>query len=170
MHGRKGNRPAGWLLSRTDRRVFHYVSCRDHNDLYRIIDPQEQRTRIFHSPLRIGNGEVDGRSPVIRGYFYFSRYHDLVVDAMNVEHAVNPDGRFSLAGYRAFNPIGMKSNFWIAIAFQNFFVHLAVAHAAAALAAAGIDYDLARDLPRCRLELQGATLQLKRSANGVKNI
>ncbi len=49
-------------------------------------------------------------------------------------------------------------------------MHFAVAHAAAALAAFGIDHNLAARFSRGRLELQRSVLQLKRSLHGVKNV
>ena len=118
----------------------------------------------------IGNGEVNRCRPVIRGHLHFGRNRDLAVRSVNVEHAVNFHGRFSLARNCAVDSVGTKRNLGIARALQNFLVHLAVAHPAAAIAARGVDHNLARDFSRCRLELKRSVLQLESSVHGVENI
>ena len=104
---------------------------------------QKQVAGILHSPLRVRNREVNRCGPTVCRHLHFGRHGDLAVDSVNVEHAVNLDGRFSRAGDGAFDLVGTKSNFRIALALQDFLMHLAVAHAAAALATFGVNHNLA---------------------------
>ena len=131
---------------------------------------QKQGARIFHSPLRIGNREVNRRGPTALRPLHFGGHGDLAVYSVDVEPAVHSYRRLSLRRNRALNAVRTKRNFRIALALQDLVVHFAVAHSAAALAAFGVDHNLTADCSRGRIELHGSVLQLKRSLHGVKYV
>jgi hypothetical protein len=81
-------------------------------------------------------------SPVVRSHVNLGWNCDLAVDSVNAEHAMHLHAGLSLHGDRAFHSIGTKRNLRILFALEHFPMHLAIAHAAAALAALGVDYDL----------------------------
>src|SRR5579864_4029370 len=124
MHRRKRNRAAGWLLSLgRDRRSYHVSGCHQIN-FDRILDLQEQRARIFHSPLGVWNREVNCSGPVVGHHLYIGWDRDFMVDAMNVKHSVDSDRGLSLTRDGSLDSVGMKNDFRITAAFKNFLVHL----------------------------------------------
>lgn len=122
MHRRKGNRPAERLLSGSCGRASCYAPGSNQIDLHRIIHPQEQRARIFHSPLRIGNREVNRRAPTARRPLHFGGHGDLAVYSVDVEPAVHSYRRRSLRRNRALNSVRTKRNFRIALALRDLVV------------------------------------------------
>src|SRR6202050_2655981 len=159
-----------WLLSRIGDRCSYHVSGGQQVNFDRVVDVQKQRALICHSPLPVRNREVNRRGPAAQRYPQFGWHGDLAVDAVDIEHAVHSYRRLSLRRNRALNAVRAKRNFRIALALQDFAVHLAVADSAATGAAFGVDHNLTADFSGGRIELHGSVLQLKGSMHGVKYV
>src|SRR5258708_19842279 len=88
---------------------------------------------------------------------------DLMIDSMHTENSANLHGRFAFWRHHPLDTVRPKSNFRIAFALQNLPMHLAISHAAAAIAALRIYHDLSRYLSADRTDFPPALFQLKSS-------
>ena len=113
---------------------------------------------------------MEGCRPIPRSHLDFSRNREFMIGAVDGENSVNADRGLPLKGYLSLDLIRTECNFRIAVTLQNFFVHFAVAHSVAALAAFGIHYDLAGQFARSSSQVQRTFLQMKCSVNGVQHI
>jgi hypothetical protein len=83
---------------------------------------------------------------------------------------MHADSGFSLQRHYSFEAIGAEYDLFVALAFEHFPMHLAVAHAVSTFAAARIHHDFARDFTQRRIEKQRPPFQMKSSPNRVKYI
>ena len=83
---------------------------------------------------------------------------------------MHPDSGFSLQRHYSFEAIGTEYDLFVALAFEHFPMHLAVAHAVSTFAAGRIHHDFARDPTQRRIEKQRPSFQMKSSPNRVKYI
>jgi len=108
--------------------------------------------------------------PSVRRHLNFCGDENLPIHSVNIENSMHLDGGFSAARDRAIDLIRTERNFRIAIALQNFLVHLAVAHRASAFAAACVDHDFTGHLAGSRIELKRSTFEPKCSVHCMQHI
>jgi len=137
-------------------------------DFHCLTDSQYEGAGIFDSPLYIRNGETGTRGPLILSHFHLNRKRNLVLGAMNAEHAVYLDRRGSLRFDFSFDTIRPECNFGIAGTLQNLPMHPAVPRIAPAMATGGVYDDLTRDRPSRGIELNCAMLEIECAVYGVE--
>ena len=131
---------------------------------------QKQGARIFHSPLRIGNREVNRRGPTALRPLHFGGHGDLAVYSVDVEPAVHSYRRLSPRRNSALNSVRPKRNFRIALASR---ISLCILRSRIALPLSPLLASTTISpliFPEAGSRLHGSVLQLKRSLHGVKYV
>jgi mono/diheme cytochrome c family protein len=158
------------LSGSLDRAALRKAAGSNQIDLHRVVDSQKQCARVLHSPFRVGHGKVHGCRPAVDEHLDLRRYLNFAIHSVDAKYSMHPHRRLSRRRDCAGHTIRLKRNLRIALALEHLPMHFAVAHAAAALAALGIDYDLAGELSCRAIELQRATFQAKCSVNRMQHI
>ena len=141
-----------------------------HINIHRFADPQEERARILHSPLYVRDGKVQRGRPMIGEHFYLSRDNQFVICTVNRKNSMQANGRFPLLQNRSIDAIQAEGDFRVALALQNFTMHLPVTHAVAALAGPGIHSNFTGEVARARIKVQRTRPGAESAVNRVQHI
>ncbi len=96
-------------------------------DLYRVVDPEEEISRILEAPIDEWHIELCAARPMISGKFCLDGHGQFVFAAMQNKKSVHLNSKRSLRRNLPFHAVGSKNNFRVLPAFENLFVHFLVA-------------------------------------------
>src|ERR1035437_9820304 len=133
-----------------------------------VIDAQDERARVFHAPLHVGNVERGGGLILPRGGTDLYRHHHLMAVTVYLERAMDLHFRNALLGHRALDAIGPEDDPGKTGALQNVAVHFLIARGVTALAARGVHHQLAAGAAGCRVEADAPAGELESPMDGVE--
>ena len=112
---------------------------------------------------------MDCSSHLVSCYLNVRGDRDFVLASVKFNESLYLDLGFAGKRNGAPNPLRDKNNFWICCAFQNGFVHLAIAAIVAGVASRSINNDFTACLSSARVELNCSTFQFEGSVHRVEH-
>ena len=136
-------------------------------DVHFTVHVQEHLAGILHAPVLIRHDEAAGSRDSTAVVLYRHGQREVVIGAVDFEHALHLDAGFSLLGKAANHALGKECDLGIVRALEDLVVHVGVAIVIATLAAGRVHHNLAGGVARLRIEPYAAALQLERAVYRV---
>src|SRR5450759_2996181 len=137
-------------------------------ELDAVVDVQEQRARVLHAPLDVGDLKPRRGCRLPGGRVDLDGEKDLVIRAVELEQAVEVPLRVPVGRKPAFEPVGTKHGRRETAGLEDLLAHPPVAGGVSALAALHVHDDFAPNLSRYGIESECAALQLETAVHRVE--
>lgn len=152
-----------------EENVLGYAPCRCDVDLNFIVHVKQERVWVFQPPCDVRNDDVGVKVKTVPFRVHGHGQRHGMVRPVQPENALDLHFRVTIERDFARHPGGREIDLWIALAFQNFLVHLVVATLVSTLAAGSVDDNESSGGTRCRVEVNRSALEHEGSMHAVES-